>query len=62
MLEGEFADDRGTYPAGTWIRSPRWSRHAPFTTKKGAPIYVKVGHIGAATVAVPSHLASMSME
>ena len=50
VLEGEFADDQGVYPAGTWMRSPRWSRHAPFTTGKGALIYVKVGHIGAATM------------
>ena len=52
VLEGEFADDKGVYPAGTWIRSPRWSQHAPFTTQQGALIYVKVGHIGAETISV----------
>lgn len=56
VLEGEFADDKGVYPAGSWIRSPRWSEHAPFTTAQGALIYVKVGHIGAATVAPPHAL------
>ena len=53
VLEGEFADDKGVYPAGSWIRSPRWSDHAPFTTAQGALIYVKVGHIGATTIAPP---------
>ena len=58
VLEGEFADDKGVYPAGSWIRSPRWSEHAPFTTAEGALIYVKVGHIGATTLAPPqAHMA-----
>jgi hypothetical protein len=29
------------------LRSPRWSRHTPFTGLEGALIYVKVGHLGA---------------
>jgi len=47
VLEGVFRDEDGDYPAGTWLRNPRWSRHAPFTGEEGALIYVKVGHLGA---------------
>jgi hypothetical protein len=48
-----FRDEHGDYPAGTWLRSPRWSRHAPFTEAEGALIYVKVGHLGAALLSPP---------
>lgn len=44
VLEGVFEDEHGTYPAGTWMRSPHLSRHKPFSTK-GCTIYVKVGHL-----------------
>jgi anti-sigma factor ChrR (cupin superfamily) len=47
VLEGLFKDEAGAYPALTWLRSPRWSRHTPFTGAEGATIYVKVGHLGA---------------
>ena len=47
VLEGVFRDEGGDYPVGTWLRSPRWSRHTPFTGGEGACIYVKVGAIGA---------------
>lgn len=47
VLSGEFCDEFGVYPAGTWIRSPRYSQHSPFTGAQGALIYVKVGHLGA---------------
>ena len=47
VLEGVFCDEAGEYTCGTWLRSPRWSRHAPFTGPEGALIYVKVGHLGA---------------
>ena len=33
---------------GTWLRSPCWSRHQPFSPS-GALIYVKVGHLAAPT-------------
>jgi len=46
VLEGVFRDEDGDYPAGTWLRNPRWSRHEPFTGTEGALIYVKVGAIG----------------
>jgi len=47
VLEGLFCDEHGQYPAGSWLRSPRYSQHTPFTTSEGALIYVKVGHLGA---------------
>lgn len=47
VLEGLFCDEFGQYPAKSWLRSPRYSGHAPFTLDQGALIYVKVGHLGA---------------
>jgi len=46
VLQGVFHDEYGSYPAGSWIRSPRYSKHAPFTKAEGALIYVKTGHLG----------------
>jgi anti-sigma factor ChrR (cupin superfamily) len=48
VLEGVFRDEAGAYPAGSWLRSPPYSRHTPFTESEGALIYVKTGHVGAA--------------
>ena len=45
VIEGTFFDEHGEYPAGTWLRSPHHSRHAPCTKDDGALIYVKVGHL-----------------
>ncbi len=45
VIDGAFYDDQGEYPAGTWIRSPQGSAHAPFTRDEGALVYVKVGHL-----------------
>lgn len=42
VLEGEFGDEHGRYPEGTWIRSPHMSQHSPFS-ESGCPIYVRVG-------------------
>ena len=47
VLEGVFNDEHGHYPAGSWIRNPRYSQHTPFTGEEGALIYVKVGHFDA---------------
>ncbi|MBY4599195.1 cupin domain-containing protein [bacterium BD-1] len=44
VLRGVFEDEHGAYPAGSWLRSPHLSRHAPFT-RDGATILVKVGHL-----------------
>lgn len=47
VLSGVFSDEYGNYPAGSWLRSPSYSRHTPFTGPEGALIYVKTGHLGA---------------
>ena len=47
VLEGLFRDELGEYPAGSWLRNPRYSEHTPFTGPEGALIYVKVGHMDA---------------
>jgi anti-sigma factor ChrR (cupin superfamily) len=44
VLVGVFEDEHGSYPAGTWIRSPHMSRHQPFS-RPGCTIYVKTGHL-----------------
>ena len=44
VLSGVFADEHGTYPAGTWIRNPAGSKHTPFSDE-GCVIYVKTGHL-----------------
>jgi hypothetical protein len=48
VLEGVFRDEHGSYPAGTWIRSPHMSNHRPFTGPEGATILVKLGHLDVA--------------
>lgn len=45
VLDGTFYDEHGSYPKGSWLRSPHLSRHTPFTKEDGALIYVKVGHL-----------------
>lgn len=47
VLEGTFHDEYGSYPTGTWIRSPHLSHHHPFTKQDGATILVKTGHLEA---------------
>ncbi len=54
VLEGEFHDEWGSYPQGTWIRNPRYSQHHPRTGPEGALIYVKTGHMGAAVPPLPA--------
>lgn len=44
VLEGQLADEHGRYPAGSWLRSPPGTRHAPFSDT-GCLIYVKLGHL-----------------
>jgi anti-sigma factor ChrR (cupin superfamily) len=44
VLEGGFEDEEGRYGAGTWIRNPPGSRHAPFT-HTGCVVYIKTGHL-----------------
>jgi len=45
VIKGIFYDEHGSYPQGTWIRSPRYSKHTPFTKSDETIIYVKTGHL-----------------
>lgn len=46
VISGEFIDEYGRYPAGTWIRSPHLSRHHP-RVEVDTLIWVKIGHLPA---------------
>lgn len=41
VLDGVFSDEKGDYPAGTYIRNPPDSIHKPFT-KEGCTLFVKL--------------------
>ena len=41
VLEGVFSDESGNYPAGTYIRNPRDSKHKPYS-KTGCKLFVKL--------------------
>lgn len=41
VLEGVFSDEHGDYPAGTYVRNPPGSSHAP-TTELGCTLFVKL--------------------
>ncbi|MDP3518216.1 MAG: cupin domain-containing protein [Pseudohongiella sp.] len=42
VLEGVFNDAAGSYPAGTYVRNPIGSSHAPWAGAEGATIFVKL--------------------
>lgn len=42
VLNGEFADEHGRYPVGTYVRNPIGSSHAPRIGDEGAQIFVKL--------------------
>ena len=44
VLEGRLEDEDGSYPAGTWLRLPPGSAHAP-RSAEGTICYVKRGHL-----------------
>ena len=44
VLKGEFIDEYGQYPEGSWVRSPHLSEHFP-RVKEETLILVKVGHL-----------------
>lgn len=44
VLKGTFMDEHGSYPKGSWIRSPHLSEHFPYV-KEETIIYVKTGHL-----------------
>ena len=41
VLEGIFSDENGDYPAGTYVRNPPGSSHAPYSAE-GCTIFVKL--------------------
>lgn len=47
VLDGELKDERGRYPAGSWVRFPHGSAHSPYS-EAGCTLYVKSGHLPAA--------------
>ncbi|MBL4739863.1 MAG: cupin domain-containing protein [Sneathiella sp.] len=44
VIRGEFIDEHGRYPAGSWIRNPHMSKHDPHV-EQDTLIFVKVGHL-----------------
>ncbi len=44
VVRGEFIDEHGRYPEGSWIRSPHMSQHNPYV-EEDTLILVKVGHL-----------------
>jgi anti-ECFsigma factor, ChrR len=43
VLSGVFEDEHGTYPAGTYVRNPPGSSHAP-RSPQGCELFVKLAH------------------
>lgn len=41
VLDGIFSDEHGDYPAGTYLRNPAGTSHAPFS-KEGCTLFVKL--------------------
>lgn len=44
VISGEFIDEHGRYPAGTWIRSSHMSMLTPYVEEETL-LWVKVGHL-----------------
>ena len=42
VLEGEFGDEHGLYPRGTYVRNPIGTRHTPQVGDEGCTIFVKL--------------------
>jgi anti-sigma factor ChrR (cupin superfamily) len=64
VLEGVFQDESGDYPAGTYVRNPLGSRHAP-GSQAGTTIFVKLWQFGpgdTAQVRIPAHAAARVTE
>lgn len=51
VLEGLLVDGDGEYPAGTYVRNPIGSKHAPRAGKDGATLFVKLHQFAADDVA-----------
>lgn len=63
VLEGVFSDEYGDFAAGTYVRNPPGSRHAPFT-RDGCVIFVKLRQMREdereATVRLPHAFSTVS--
>jgi anti-sigma factor ChrR (cupin superfamily) len=46
VLDGIFSDEQGDYPAGSYLRNPPGSKHAPFS-KDGCTLFVKLNQFSA---------------
>ncbi len=46
VLDGEFADEHGSYPAGSYLKNPPGSAHTP-SSPKGCTLFVKLRHLPA---------------
>ena len=44
VLAGEWKDEHGAYPRGTWLRSPDSSTHRPYVEEETL-LWVKTGHL-----------------
>jgi anti-sigma factor ChrR (cupin superfamily) len=44
VISGEFIDEHGRYPAGSWLRSPHMSTHNPWVEQETV-LWVKTGHL-----------------
>jgi len=42
VLQGEFADEHRTYPAGTYVRNPIGTAHTPRVGEQGCVLFVKL--------------------
>jgi len=64
VLDGVLSDERGDYPAGTYIRNPPGSSHAPFSAE-GCTLFVKLRQFAAddgARIVVDAHGANERRE
>lgn len=60
VLSGIFSDEHGDYPAGTYLRNPPGSSHAPFS-REGCELFVKLCQFAVddmARVRVDTHTAA----
>lgn len=46
VLEGTFKDEYGEFPAGTYVRNPIGTEHAPWVDNDGCTIFVKLLQMG----------------
>jgi len=56
VLDGVFSDEHGDYPAGTYLRNPPGTSHAPFS-RGGCTLFVKLWQF-AAQDTEPVHIAT----